>query len=302
MKQQVGLSGHVVEDLTFAPFRPGAFQAELVSHRRRPLYKRDGFFVFTNVRAGQYRLRLRAERCDPVEHEVSIPHGPGAFGSPPALDNLHAFERPGDNELLVIVDTISSASRVSFAPEVLPLRIPAGVRVVTSGFEAHLIEPLEPGLVSSARLDTTAGLSSGAVLRIIRGRSVRLRFNPYDALPRTAMRIVGRVAIMPDPSVSVPGAEVRLLEVNGSPVTVIDVEGAPIATIGPGGTTVVLGTESDVATRTNLRGDYTLYSARSLPWTSATLRVRRTGFIDAVVTALLLPAARIRVDVQLTPA
>jgi hypothetical protein len=156
--------------------------------------------------------------------------------------------------------------------------------------------------VSSARLDTTAGLSVGVVLRIIRGRSVRLRFNPYDALPAAATRLVGRVAIVPDPSVPVSAAEVRLLEVNGSPVIAINVEGAPIATIGPGGTTVVLGTESDIATRTNTRGDYTLYSARSLPWTSAMLRVRRTGFIDAVVTALLVPAARTRVDVQLTPA
>jgi hypothetical protein len=303
MQQQVALSGHVVEDLTFAPFRPGAFRAELLPHRRRSLYKRDGFFVFTNVRPGHYRLRLSAERCSPEDHDVSIPHGPAVFDSPPLLDTLHTFERPGDNELVVVVDAINAAtSRVSFAPEVLPLGIPSGAPVRAAGFAAHLVEPLEPGLVSSARLDTAAGLSLGMVLRIIRGRSVRLHFNPYDALPVPVTRVVGRVAHAEDRSLPVPGVEVRLLEVNGAPTSVIDVEGAPIATIASGGTTTVLGTESDITTRSNAHGDYTLYSVRALPWTSVMLRARRPGFLDGVVTALALPMARTRVDVQLTPA
>jgi hypothetical protein len=301
-QQQVALSGHLIEDLTFASFRPGTYRAELVATRRPPLYKRDGFFVFTNVRPGQYRLRLIADRCADQEHDVAIPHGPAVFDSPPPLDGLHAFERPGDNELIAVVDTINLlTSRVTFAPELLPLGIPVGALVRAAGFVAHLTEALEPGLVSSVRLDGTAGLLPGAVLRVIRGRSVRMRFNPYDALPAPATRVVGRVTHVEDPSLPLPGVEVRALQINGGPVSVVDVEGALVATAAPGGQMAVLGTEPDVVTRTNPQGDYTLYSARPLVWTSVTLRARRTGFIDAVVTAPLLPAGRTRVDIPLTP-
>lgn len=300
---EVSLSGHVIEDVTYATFRPGRFRAEMRAVPRPPLYKTGGFFVFTNLRSGQYRLRLSAARFNAEEHDVAIPFGAGAFGSPPD-DTVRAFSRPGDNELIVVVQSINPAtSRVSFVPEVLPAGIAVGAEVRAVGFAARLVERLEEGLIASARLDSTSGLLPGAVLRIIRGRSVRLRFNPYDALPvPPTSHIVGRVALAADPSVGLGDAEVRVLEVNGSPVVVAAVDDALVATMAPGGATTVLGTERDLATRTNDSGDYSLYSVRQLPWTSVLLRVRRSGFLDALVPAALVPAARNRVDVLVTPA
>jgi len=295
--EDVVISGNVIADLTYEPMEPGEFSAVLEQAGRAPLYKHGGFFVFTNVVPGDYVLRLLAQHFQPQEFPVTIPYPPDVFDSPLSLDTTRAFSRPGDNELIIVVQGVNSTTgRISFSPEILTKSIPPGSQVLALGFSAQLAEKLEPGLISSASLSSAAGLVTGDIVRIIRGESVRMRYDPYDDRPSSLTHITGRIALADDPSVSIAGAQVRLTQVDGLSVTTTYIEGAHIAVLGSGASTVVLGTDADITAATDDAGTYTIYSTKAQNWTSVTLQVSKSGFLPQTLSFPVFPLQRNRAD------
>ena len=257
--QKASLIGHVVEDLVFDDVSPTRFRAELVGGGPEPAYKQDGFFVFSGLRGGQYAVRITGERMQPATVEVTV------------FAQTHVFlESRGDDELLVIAreveddDESVDGKKITFDPVILTKQILAGAEVVSNDLPgdppARLSAPLEVGEVSTARVENGGGLAQGSILRIIRGRSVRMTLDPYYIFASPTTRVVGRVVSKQNPALPLAGARVRVIGMNDAAVTANNVGGVAIYTgTDAGGKPVVLGAEKDISTVTNARGDYNLY-------------------------------------------
>jgi hypothetical protein len=286
--QRAALAGRVVEDLSYAAVAPGELTADLAETDRPPSYKDGGLFVFSDVPDGEYLLRLGGRRFQTRTLAVTLP--------PPAL----LLALPGDDELVVVVRAVDAGQRrILFNAVTLPRRIAAGAPVLAPGLETALEAELEPGAVISARLESVEGLAPGALVRIVRDRSIRLKLDPHAPLPDGATRLVGRVSVAGFPATPVAGAAVRLAAAGGAEVLLEELAGARIATLGEDEDRRVLGTETDVAVRTDGAGEYHLYFLDADFPSEVTLEVSRDGFVPGTVTRQVSPGRRNRIDVEL---
>lgn len=249
---KASLMGQVIEDLSYDGVDPQRLRVELVGVDKPAWYKEGGFFAFNQLAPGPYRVRISGERLQPQEFNVVLPLPDPRVG------------RAGDDELIVIVKTVNaSEGKITFDPVIIRRAIRVGAAARAAGLTSKLAAGLEPGKVSGAKLESVTGLTVGAVLRLIRGHAVRLKFDPYFRLPPGWTHIVGRVEHKNIPGRVLPGAQVRLKKVNGVDVQTGVVAGVAVATVDIAGKQVVLGTERDVKTVTNGRGDFNLYFNRS---------------------------------------
>jgi len=287
--QRLSLAGQVIEDLTHQPLRPGRFRARIEGLEKGPEYKSEGLFVFSDLRAGGYDLEISGRGYQIQQYGITLPFAP------------LVFDQPGDNELALVVKTVNGGSKkIGFDPVNLGREIKAGASVRGTGFSGLLDQDLEPGEHSEAKLNNVTGISAGDLLRIIRDRGIRLRFDPYAPLPLGVTRIVGKVVRKSAPEVPVEGALVRVRKINGVQVVLTTVAGAKIVNADLAGGKVVLGAERDITTNTNSRGDYNLYFVNTVPFVNVTLRVTMDGYGPKTSTRPLTPGQRTRIDFQLT--
>lgn len=250
--KKASLMGQVIEDLSYDGVDPQRLRVELVGIDKSAWYKEGGFFAFNEVPPGQYRLLISGERLQPQEFAVTLPFAEPLLG------------RAGDDELFVVVKTVNdSDGKITFDPVIIRRAIRAGAAARAAGFTSKLAAPLEPGKVSGAKLESVGGLAVGAVLRLVRGVAVRMKFDPYFQPPPGWTHIVGRVEHKDIPGLALPGAQVRLNQVNDVEVLTESVEGVEVATVEFAGKKVILGTAADVEAVTNSKGDFNLYFNRS---------------------------------------
>ena len=249
--QRASLIGRVIEDLTFATVHPSRFQAELLGLKKAPEYKPEGFFVFSDLREKNYTLRIFGAGFQTFERPVTIP--------PPEF----IIDSTGDDELIVVVRSIpnnGNDKNLTFDPVFLPKEIRAGARVIFPNVTTKLATALEVGPRSQAKLENVAGLAAGDIVRLIRDKSIRMKFDPYHTFEIALTRIVGKVVSQHNPEVALAGAQVQVTKLDDGLIAWNDMNGAKIATvIDGGGTRIVLGVEKDLTTMTNKKGDYNLY-------------------------------------------
>jgi len=260
--------------LVYENIAPARFQAELVDGKRPPEYKRDGFFVFSDLHEDEYTLKITGERLQPAILDVAIP-GPSTIPDGTSPENEVApkpvfLDSRGDNELIVIVRSAEDVGgnnggrRINFDPMILAREIRAGALVVSNDLPldpvSRLAVSLEVGRVSSARVENADGLDQGSIVRIIRDNSIRMKFDPYYSFASPITRVVGKVVSLQNPAAPLAGARVRVTKINDTDLTTNDVHGVEIFTgVDVNGNTVVLGVEKDISTLTNEKGDYNLY-------------------------------------------
>jgi hypothetical protein len=286
ISQKASLVAQVIEDISYEPLDYQRFSAELVGVNKTPYYKDGGYFAFTDLLPGDYLLLIFGERFQTSRLPVAIPLAPVVFN------------QAGDNELVVVVKTVIANNRITFDPTTILRPIRAGAEVVTAGLTTRLTTKLDAGKSASARFDSVAGIAPGAIVRIIRDRSIRLRFDPYSPAPAQVTRIVGHVFFKNKPEVPLENALIRMTEVNSVGITVANVEGAMIASVTLGDSKVVLGTESDIQTTTNARGDYNLYFSRE-DFADITLEASLAGFKTVTKSIAITTRARNRADIEL---
>lgn len=251
ISKKASLLGQVIEDLSYDGLDPQVLRVELVGVSRPAWYKEGGFFAFNELPPGPYRVLISGERLQPQEFNVVLPLANPMLG------------RAGDDELFVIVKTVhASDGKITFDPVIIRKGVRAGAKVRAAGFTSKLAAGLEPGKVSAAKLESVGGLAAGAVLRLIRGHAIRMKLDPYARTPPGWTLIVGRVEHKNIPGRALPGVQVRLKRVNGVDVQTAEVTGVSLATVDIAGKKVILGTDGDVKTFTNSRGDFNLYFNR----------------------------------------
>jgi hypothetical protein len=245
--------------LIYENINPARFQAELVGREKAPEYKQDGFFIFSDLREGAYTLKITGQRLQPRISNVVIPAKIPVF-----LDSR------GDNELIVIVREIedfvgnNGGKKITFDTVILTKEIRAGARVISNTLpedsSARLASGLDAGRVFSARVENGNGLAVGSIVRIIRDRSLLMKFDPYHLFASPTTRVVGKVVSQQNPAIPLPGAQVRLTGINDTAITSDDTHGVMIFQgVDTSGKTIVLGAEKDISVVTNERGDYNLY-------------------------------------------
>jgi len=302
--QRVSLVGQVVEDLSFDPLGGQRFTAALKGLTKQAYYKDNGYFAFTNLAPGDYTLVLSGERLKTQEIPVTIPAAPIVFDPNKSkltqlLDHV-TLDQPGSNELSVIVKSVNGANnRISFDQAIVPRPINVGAPVLTETVTTALSVRLDPGPATSARLDSLAGINAGDIVRIVRDRSIRMRFDPYATASFKITRIVGTVTVKDHPEAFLQNALVSVTEVNNGAVTVTDVGGANILTAVIDGSPVIVGVDSDLKTIANHNGDYAIYFSNP-DITSVTLSAQLAGFQTSTTTIVVTPLTRVRADFQLT--
>ena len=304
ISHKVSLIGQAIEDFSFAPLDFQRFGATLEGTPQPAYYKDNGYFTFTNLLPGDYKLIMFGERFQTEKLSVTIPAGPIIFD--PARSKLPQLlarlvcSQPGDNELIVVTKTVNGGNkRITFDATTIGRPISGGATVLADGLSTTLSTRLEPGQVNSARFERVAGLAEGSIVRIIREQSIRLRFDSYSAVPPGTTSVVGRITLPNQPDVGLPDALVQITEVNEATVTVSEIAGARVGTADLDNATVVLGTERDLQTVSNRKGDYIIYFRRE-DVTSLTLRVTLAGFQTLTSTVTVTPQARTRADFELT--
>lgn len=285
--KKASLMGQVIEDLSHEGVEPQRLRVEIVGVARRAWYKEGGYFCFNEIPPGRYRVRVSGERLQPQEFDVTLPFADPLLG------------RAGDDELIVVVKTLSASDgRVTFDPVNIRRPIRAGARARAAGFSSKLAATLETGRVSVAKLESVQGLAEGAVLRLVRGVAVRLKFDPYSRLPPGWTQIVGRVEHKEIAGLALPGAQVRIRKVNGVGVQTEAAGGVSVATVEIGGKKVVLGTDRDVRAAANGKGDYCLYFNRG-DITAVTLSASLTNYGTKSRTLTVVTGGRNRADIFL---
>jgi hypothetical protein len=279
--------GQVIEDLSYLGVEPQRLRVELVGVEKRAWSKEGGFYCFNEVSPGQYRVRISGERLQPQELNVTLPLAEPLLG------------RAGDDELIVVVKTVNASDgRVTFDPVNIRRAIRAGAAARAAGFNSKLAATLEPGKVSGAKLEGVQNLNAGAVLRLVRGVAVRLKFDPYFEPPPGWTQLVGRVEHKGIPGLALPGAQVRLKKVNGADVKTAGVAGVSVATVDIAGKKVVLGTDGDVKAVTNSKGDFCLYFNRG-DITAVTLSASLTNYKTKNKNVAVVLGGRNRADISL---
>lgn len=285
--KKASLMGQVIEDLSYEGVDPQRLRVEVVGVANSAWYKEGGFFAFNEIPPGRYRVLISGERLQPQEFEVTLPLANPLLG------------RAGDDELFVVVKTVSASDgKITFDPVVIRRAIRAGAAARAAGFTSKLAAALAPGKVSGAKLESVQGLAAGAVLRLIRGVAVRMKFDPYFQPPPGWTHVVGRVGHKNIPGLALPGAQVRLRKVNGADVQTAGVAGVSVATVEIDGKKVVLGTDRDVKAVTNSKGDYNLYFNRG-DITAVTLSASLLNYKTKNQNVAVVPGGRNRADIFL---
>src|SRR5712692_10182223 len=170
ISQKVSLVGQVIEDLTYEPLDFQRFSAELyrgpkeklVRVEKTPHYKDNGYFAFADLGLGNYTLQILGERFQTQRLPVTL--------APIALDPTKSkmpqllaqviFDQPGDNELIVVVKAVNIPNkRITFDAATIRKPIKAGAAVVANGAKTNLATKLDPGKLTSARLESVAGIA-----------------------------------------------------------------------------------------------------------------------------------------------
>lgn len=212
--------------------------------------------MFTNRSAGCYQMDIESKRTHSPER---------AFSLPPHVEDRLLRTIPGENELILAVQSVDRPSnRIIFQARDILEPLPAGARVISSKLVTSLAQPL-----GGARVDTVAfanvgsgpmALAPGDVVRLVKRRAARVKPGTYDRLDIGTRRLAGTVRDMAR-GLPIIGAIVELTRINGEDIVSEKVgmtppEVADVRTVGSGIAKRVVGTARDVRATTNEEGRY----------------------------------------------
>jgi hypothetical protein len=272
--QKLSFYGRLVDEIAreVIPFKN--FKVSIKEPGSMPIYKEDGYFVFSDLEApADYQLHLSAHLYQSRSITKHLP-----AGSPTALSY------PGEDELYVIINEIQNGTekRVLFNSIAFLKTIPEGSLVYKeSGGSTRLAGSLEGENVGFAVLEDISGLAQGEILRFVRSSNIIMRPGPY--FPFDAQTTLIAMKFVDNSSPSMPpiaGVKCEIKAVNGEPVNPTPVEGLEVWTVtlpDPVGE-MILGSENDIITYSNERGDSIFYYPGDTPIDTLSVEITAAGY------------------------
>jgi len=259
-----------------------------------PLYKVDGYFVFSDLAppAVPRQIRLSGEgyRARTVSQVL------------PAVAPVElTFD--GEDEVYVVVKTINVATNaVTFDPIPFLPTIPLGAPVIgEAGFSTTLAAVLEGDTVAGATLASVTGVAANAVLRLGRSRNCVLR--PVAGYAFPADRTVIAIAVLAAADgAPLPGAITTIDRINGMAPASVTVGTLPLTVATFGTQRSVLGPVDAVTATADARGWCVFYFPASLPITQLRVSVSNTGHVTQTQTFAVAAGARASQIVSLVAA
>lgn len=267
----------LLDDLHSTIVRDAVVRIE--GQRQHPVVKDDGFYVFTDLGAGTFRLTVRDPRYQEFEQ---------MFALPLLTNDRLILDVPGENELVLVVRSADPATgAIRFQARDVFDRLPAGAPVVSSRLVTALAQPLEGEGVDAATLVDVGNLQEDDIVRLLKPRVVRLRPGPGYPFAADLRRLTGTVRDADDGR-PVERATAELIQVNGHTVNAeivgtTSANSATIHSIGAGPEKRVIGVARDTHCITTTRGGYAFYFPvrADLNVQSVVVRVTANGYQTA---------------------
>lgn len=265
--------GRLADEITREVIPYKNLKVSIQNHRAVPLYKEDGFFVFSDLEQGDYRFQLSAPSYQSRIVEKNLPPG-----------LLVELSFHGEDDFYVLINEVQNGTgkRVTFANIPFLKTIPVGAAVFgESGFSTTLTSTLEGENIGFADLNDVTGLSAGEILRFVRSNNIMMRPGPYYPFEPGTTVLALKIADNSTPD-KPPLANVRcqIIKVNNVGLSTSNVGGVDIKTVTmPGGPTLVLGTEKDITTYSDERGTAVFYYPVDTVIGELTLNISTPGYV-----------------------
>ncbi len=273
--RHVSMAVQLLDDLYSTVIRDAAVRIE--GQRQSPVIKEDGFYVFTDLGGGSFRMLVRRPMYQDFERVFTLPL--------PTNDRL-ILDVPGENELVLAVQSVDSeTSTIRFQARDVFDPLPAGTPVVSSDLVTALAQPIEGEAVDTATLQSVGTLQQDDIVRLVKpARVVRLRPGPGYPFMGDLRHLTGTVRDAADGQ-PITGATVELVQVNDLSINaeVVGTTSTNLVTIcsmSTGSEKRVIGTERDRHCITTTRGSYAFYfpARADLNVQSVMVRVTANGY------------------------
>ena len=286
-KSKLSFFGRLADEVTreVIPFKN--FGVSILDNSAVPLYKTDGYFVFSDVKPlpTDYRFHLAAPSYQSRMVEKNLPS-----------DSPVELSFAGEDELYVFIDDVQNGTekRVTFGTIPFLKTIPPGAAVYgENGFSTTLAAALEGENIGFAVLDDIAGLSAGELLRFVRSSNIIMRPGPYYRFnPGTTVAAL-KFSDNSTPGQPVPaGVRCEIIEVNDTAISSTSVGGLEVKTVTPGGTGLVLGAEKDITAYSDERGYCVFYYPANTPIVKLKLDISADGYNSLLKEVTVTPGSR----------
>lgn len=291
--------GRLVDNLTREVIPYKKFKVFIEGSKSKPFYKEDGYFIFSDLQptASDYEFNLTGKFYQPRTIKKGL-----STSSPVELTYR------GEDELYVFIKDIKDGTekKVTFDKIRFAKTIPEGSEVIgEGGFSSSLKRTLEGEDVEFAILDSVAGLNPGEILRFIRSHNIIMRLGPYN--PFEPQITLLSLKFVKDDLAETPVADVKIEieEINDTPINTVNVGSLAVKTVtltGPPVTNLILGSNNDITTHSNLRGDCIFYYPSDTPITKLKLKIARTGYVSTSEVIGLTNKQRTSKIIKLTKA
>jgi hypothetical protein len=283
----------LADDLTREVIPYKAFQVSINGIKKQPLYKEDGYFVFSDIE----------ESDDEYEFHLTSKHYQTRIIKKNLITNSPVeLTYDGEDELYVFIKGVqdSTEKKVTFNKIAFLKTIPEGSLVIgQGGFSSKLTETIEGEDVEFAILENVSGLSAGKILRFIRSNNMVMRASSYSPFEKETT-LLSLKFIEDDPAETpITTVKVEIKKVNDLPIVSVPIGTLEIKTVTLAGQELVLGTVNDITTYSNPRGDCIFYYSPETPITKLTLKITKDGFTPTTEEIDLTAKERTARDISL---
>ncbi|MBN1181692.1 MAG: hypothetical protein JXB49_05340 [Bacteroidales bacterium] len=292
-ESNVSFYGRLVDDLTREIIPYKAFQVFLKGSKKKPLYKEDGYFVFSGLK----------KSSDDYEFHITSNYYQTRIIKKDLTSDFIELTFDGEDELYVIIKDVpdSTGNKVTFNKITFLKSIPNESLVIgQNGFSSKLIETIEGEDVDYALLESVSGLDPGDILRFIRSNNIVMRADPYYHFKKKATLLVlkfieNNLNEIPINSVKVEIKKVNDISINNTPLGNLELKTVQFA-----GNTLILGNTNDITTYSNSRGDIIYYYSPDTVITKLTLSITKDGYIPITDDFIITANVRTAITIALT--
>lgn len=286
--------GRLVDDLTREVIPYKAFQVSINGIKKQPLYKEDGYFVFSDIEESddEYEFHLTSKHYQTRIIKKNL-----------ITDSPVELTYDGEDELYVFIKGVqdSTEKKVTFNKIAFLKTIPEGSLVIgQGGFSSKLTETIEGEDVEFAILESVSGLSAGKILRFIRSNNMVMRASSYYPFEKETT-LLSLKFIEDDPAETpITTVKVEIKKVNDLPIVSVPIGTLEIKTVTLAGQELVLGTVNDITTYSNPRGDCIFYYSPDTVISKLDLKVTKNGYAQVSELVNITAGKRTSKTIELT--